>query len=86
MEGDILSAEESSFLSCIQELEVIDYSSIGPFFTWSNKQVENFIAKKLDRVLVNEKFMNNFPTTVSEVLEPKFSEHGAYRVEILILL
>lgn len=71
-DGDILSAEESFFVNCIKELEVIDCSSIRPTFTRLNKQVGNLIAKKLDRVLVNEKFMSTIPTAISEDLEPKF--------------
>lgn len=79
--GNILLSEENFFVSCIQDLGVMDCSFIGPTFTWSNKQAENFLAKKLERVLVNEALMNRFPTAISEVLEPNFFNHCAYRVE-----
>lgn len=80
-DGDVLSSDENSFVSGIQELEVMNCASFGPTFTWSNKQVENFLAKKLDRVLVNEMFINRYLAAIFEVLEPKFSDHCAYRVE-----
>lgn len=54
---------------------------MGPLFTWSNKQVGNYIAKKLDSVLVNEEFMAKFPPTLSEYKVPRFSDHGSCHLE-----
>lgn len=45
------------FNSVIQNLEVRDLRYYGPLFTWTNKQPDNPIAKKLDRVLINESWL-----------------------------
>ncbi|KAK8290216.1 hypothetical protein V6Z12_D07G246000, partial [Gossypium hirsutum] len=39
--------------SCLEELELDDHMSSGPLFTWTNNQQPSFLARKLDRVLVN---------------------------------
>ena len=41
------------FIKCMQNLATIDHVYTGPLFTWSNRQEKGFMARKLDRVLVN---------------------------------
>lgn len=50
-----------AFQSMVTSCDLTDLASIGPTFTWTNKQSENPIAKKLDRVLVNDSWMNQYP-------------------------
>ena len=43
-----------AFQSAVAACDLTDLASLGPTFTWTNKQKENPIAKKLDHVLVND--------------------------------
>ncbi|XVE59768.1 hypothetical protein DITRI_Ditri05aG0073700 [Diplodiscus trichospermus] len=47
----------------------------GPFFNWSNRQAENLIAKKLDRVLINEVWQAEFPHSTAKFLYPGVPDH-----------
>lgn len=60
IEGMVLPHDERAFSECMQQLEMEDCSYSCPVFTWSNKQVEGFIAKKLDRAMINGVFMEAF--------------------------
>ncbi|XVE68774.1 hypothetical protein DITRI_Ditri09bG0097000 [Diplodiscus trichospermus] len=48
------------FSECLHQIAILDHVASGPKFTWSNKQQENYIAKKLDRVLINELSFSEF--------------------------
>ena len=48
---------ENEFNSCLDKLEVWDHAAVGCFYTWSNRQSEEeFVVKKLDRVLINQEW------------------------------
>jgi hypothetical protein len=51
---------------CIREAKVDDLRYSGMHYTWSNQCPENLIMRKLDRVLVNEKW-NQLPIIGSEI-------------------
>ncbi|XVE67825.1 hypothetical protein DITRI_Ditri09bG0019600 [Diplodiscus trichospermus] len=55
-----LSSDSKDFLDCIQKLSISDHVFSGPFYTWSNHQTENFLARKLDKVLVNDLWIISF--------------------------
>uniref|UniRef100_A0A2N9FNM3 Reverse transcriptase domain-containing protein n=1 Tax=Fagus sylvatica TaxID=28930 RepID=A0A2N9FNM3_FAGSY len=75
--GCILSGYENEFLQCVNSFEVDDYPAIGCFFTWSNKRDEDqFTAKKLDRVLVNNDWLCNHNHCIVEFLPPGVSDHS----------
>lgn len=46
------------FESVIQHCRLLDMGFQGPKYTWSNKRDEGTISKKLDRILVNETWLN----------------------------
>lgn len=56
----VVSLEMQEFLDCQQEIVVMDHFSTGCYFTWSNRQDNNFQARKLDRILVNECWVDFF--------------------------
>jgi hypothetical protein len=59
--SDRLNAYEVEFGQCLNDLEVLDLNFSGSFYTWTNKSEEpRFVARKLDRVLANMQWMNNF--------------------------
>lgn len=72
-----LSAVDEEFAHCIRSIEVSDCSFSGPLFTWSNKQQAGYIAKKLDRSLVNMEFMSIFPSAHTQFISPGISDHCA---------
>jgi hypothetical protein len=58
-----LNSYEVEFGECLSELEVFDLPFSGCFFTWSNKsEGAGFVARKLDRVLVNSEWLCKFGT------------------------
>ncbi|MBT1582521.1 hypothetical protein KK473_28420, partial [Klebsiella pneumoniae] len=64
------------FHECLFELELFDMPFIGPLFTWLNRRDgESFIARKLDRTLINEGFLDSFPNAITDFLPPGISDH-----------
>ncbi|PKU74732.1 Putative ribonuclease H protein [Dendrobium catenatum] len=53
-----------------------DLSSVGHFFTWHNQQHLNPIHIKLDRVLINDKWLLNYPNSFYKVADPDCSDHS----------
>ncbi|XVE78458.1 hypothetical protein DITRI_Ditri13aG0147000 [Diplodiscus trichospermus] len=45
--SQVPNADSKEFIECIQKIAVLDHVSSGPFFTWTNKQDQNFLAKNL---------------------------------------
>lgn len=70
------------FHSCLHDLELRDLRYYGPLFTWTNKQPEDPIAKKLDSVLINENWLLTFPQSVVNFLAPEFSDHSPALVSL----
>lgn len=67
MGNDRLNSYEENFKKCVRDIEVEDLNFSGSLFSWSNKQEGSaFVAKKLDRILVNEFWMENFGNTLVE--------------------
>ncbi|XP_039016472.1 uncharacterized protein LOC120147085 [Hibiscus syriacus] len=56
------------FQDTIHDLLLQDHPFFGPTFTWSNKQKDDFLARKLDRVLVNSSWVNSFLNSFVEFL------------------
>lgn len=50
-EGYTLSTAEKDFSNCLRSIKVEDCTFSGSFFTWSNRQLEGYIAKKLDMTI-----------------------------------
>lgn len=72
-----LSAIDSEFSHYVDSIEVTDCSFSGPLFTWSSKQVNGYIVKKLDRKMVNMDFMSVFPSSHTRFTGLGFSDHCA---------
>lgn len=50
-----LFRKELDFMDCNELTGLTDIQSSGAYYTWSNKRVVGFLAKKLDMVLGNDK-------------------------------
>ncbi|KAH0926207.1 hypothetical protein HID58_018463, partial [Brassica napus] len=64
-----------AFQSLITSCDLTDLASIGPTFTWTNKQPVNPIAKKLYRVLVNDNWLSQFPQSYANFEPSGVSDH-----------
>ncbi|XP_039032919.1 uncharacterized protein LOC120168182 [Hibiscus syriacus] len=69
------SADMEEFKDCLEDLEVHDHPFTGPLFTWSNKQDETYLARKLDRILTNSQWLLDFPDSCVEFKAPGASDH-----------
>ncbi|WZZ20441.1 hypothetical protein YC2023_121828 [Brassica napus] len=61
--------------ACLDELEVRELRYHGPPFTWINSKPDDPIAKKLDRVLINEEWLLTFPHSLAHFIPPVISDH-----------
>ena len=56
----LLSSDMKDFIEACRKISIFDHAYLGPFFAWSNKHQEGFLARKFDRALINESWLNNF--------------------------
>ena len=71
------SLDIKDFTECLQNIGVFDNVFTGPQFTWSNKQGDGFMARKLDRVLINSVWLHMYAQSTVEFLPPGDSNHCA---------
>ncbi|XP_028551172.1 uncharacterized protein LOC114579733 [Dendrobium catenatum] len=60
----------------IFDTALTDLTSTGIFFTWSNQRNDNPISIKLDRTLVNDKWIASYPNSSYKVLSTSISDHS----------
>ncbi|XP_039007104.1 uncharacterized protein LOC120134738 [Hibiscus syriacus] len=69
------SPDMKEFQFVTQYLDLHDHPFFGPLFTWSNKQTDSYLARKLDRILINSNWANSFSFSFVEFLSPGVSNH-----------
>ncbi|XP_028095882.1 uncharacterized protein LOC114295781 [Camellia sinensis] len=79
------TSENEEFNTYINASESADLSYGGCQFTWANKRCEGaFIATKIDRVLVNEAWLDKFPESTATFLPAGISDHSSVVVNISV--
>lgn len=73
---DHLTADMLELKDFMLDLGVEDLRFQGNAHTWTNKQPENPITKKLDRALVNSHWITTFPNSVASFTAHEFSDHS----------
>ncbi|XP_074265292.1 uncharacterized protein LOC141587719 [Silene latifolia] len=69
-------SELMDFNSCLLNCGLDDMSGTGNDFTWFNKQeVFTRVYSKLDRILVNNTWLQTFSQTTAHFLDPGISDH-----------
>ncbi|PKI70157.1 hypothetical protein CRG98_009445 [Punica granatum] len=71
----VIDQSMRDFADFMDSTELTDHSFIGCCFTWSNKRQEGFQARKINRVLVNEKWFREEIASTIEFLPPGLSDH-----------
>ncbi|CAN1315043.1 Transposon TX1 uncharacterized 149 kDa protein [Linum perenne] len=67
----------SPLLTFSNSLHLIDIGFTGPEFTWSNRhQDSTVIDERLDRFLLNDAWLDQFPESSVTHLDPRYSDHS----------
>ncbi|KAL2225211.1 UNVERIFIED_CONTAM: hypothetical protein Sindi_3023200 [Sesamum indicum] len=74
--GDIRMAMEE-FNSCVQNAGLLSLPMQGEWYTWHNCSANpRNLWKRLDRMLINDRWMAQFPTSFYTSLNPRTSDHS----------
>ena len=71
----VQTCDMKDFMEISRQISIFDHSFTGPLYTWSNKQQVGFLARKLDRALINGGWLVKFPHFIVEFLPPEVSDH-----------
>ena len=74
---------DEEFNTCCNRTELEELRSVGFRFTWSNIQTANRILSKLDRVMVNSKWLEEFTNSEARILPPGISDHTPCLIHVL---
>ncbi|KAK1302702.1 hypothetical protein QJS10_CPB12g01029 [Acorus calamus] len=75
----IHSRRVRKFNSCVLLSGLDDLKAIGHTLSWCNRQ-SNQIMCRLDRVMGNQNFINEYPHSIVEYLPPGISDHSPLKV------
>ncbi|KAG7579142.1 Reverse transcriptase domain [Arabidopsis thaliana x Arabidopsis arenosa] len=65
------------FGNCLLDAELSDLVFKGNKFTWLNKSKTRPVAKKIDRILVNDSWCAQYPSSFGIFGNPDFSDHAS---------
>ena len=72
------------FNACVNASCLVDLRYTGCFYSWNNRRsdLDSFIKKKLDRALVNQGWLAQFPSSFAEFLPSGISDHSPIIIHI----
>lgn len=70
------------FLDTGRYCSLLDLRCHGPKFAWCNKKEECLICKKVDRILINDKWLGHYPNSYSSFESGCCSDHARGRIEL----
>lgn len=70
------------FQECLTDCGLFDLAFSGCLLTWSNRQPENPICRKLDRALCNEAWLDAFPLSSATFEPPDPSDHSPCSIRL----
>lgn len=77
-----LTIKMREFRDCVEDVGMFDHTYLGHNSTWKNKQGSTFQARKLDRVMVNEKWLEMEMGSAVEFLSPCVFDHFPANIQI----
>ena len=78
----VISAGMRDFQAVVNHCALSDMASHGPLYTWRNKRENDLILKKLDRVLINDLWSQNFPQSYNVFEAGGCSDHLRCRINM----
>ena len=78
----MVSSGMRDFQDTVNYCSITDLAYHGTVFTWSNKRENDVIAKKLDRVLVNDVWLQSYPQAYSVFEAGGCSDHLPCRIHL----
>jgi len=78
----VVTAGMKDFQQTVSYCSITDMASQGPLFTWCNKRENDLIMKKLDRVLINDVWLQTFPQSYSTFEAGGCSDHLRGRINL----
>ena len=78
----VVSPGMRDFQEMVNYCSLTDMASHGPLFTWCNKRETGLISKKLDRVLVNDVWMQTYLSSYSVFEAGGCSDHLRCRINL----
>ncbi|CAA7013483.1 unnamed protein product [Microthlaspi erraticum] len=82
LDGFTVDRATRDFRQALLNSELADLNFRGSTYTWWNKRSVNPVAKKLDRVLVNDLWLEIFPTAMAFFGAPDFSDHSSTSIAL----
>jgi len=70
-------AQMGRFRGALEECQLGDLGSVGPYFTWSNGRMDDtFTRERLDRAVANSEWCSIFPIVSVLILVARTSDHN----------
>lgn len=76
----VVTQDMRNFHEYSAKIKVIDHIFSGPAYTWINNQDETFQDRKLERVLVNDQWLQCFSSYSVEFLVPGSLDHWSVKM------
>ena len=80
--GSNVDRATREFRDTLLQSGLSDLNFRGNTFTWWNKRRNAPVAKKLDRILANDKWTTLFPSSLGQFGAPDFSDHASCEVRL----